>query len=124
MSRAGVATPFGDDKFHIGGVQAASDFTKSLDCILNCIKKNFTHGEDIANALEAREEINFNRIMPQLQEVTPEEAEDMEDAAVERHNKQLQSKSWLVSRVLVSCHLWFLFFVSISTASSFMPAEF
>jgi hypothetical protein len=57
-----------DYVYYIGSAKQASDFTTTTEYIINYIRITFTQGNDIANTLETREEVNMTDLMPVLQQ--------------------------------------------------------
>lgn len=74
-----------DYVYYIGSAKQASDFTTTTEYIINYIRRTFTQGNDIANALETREEVNMTDFMPVLQQSVEQ---DPTKAAIE--NKQYE----------------------------------
>jgi hypothetical protein len=52
-----------DYVYYIGSAKQASDFTTTTEYIINYIRRTFTQGNDIANALKTREEVNMTDFM-------------------------------------------------------------
>jgi hypothetical protein len=53
-----------DYVYYIGSAKQVSDFLTTTEYIINYIRRTFTQGNDIANALETREEVNMTDFMP------------------------------------------------------------
>jgi hypothetical protein len=55
-----------DHIYYVGSAKQASDFSVITDFLINHIRQKFEHGNDIANALEKRQKIDFTNQMPTL----------------------------------------------------------
>jgi hypothetical protein len=83
-----TATPrkvLGDYIYYIGSAKQASDFTIITQFIINHIRKSYTNGDDIGDALEEQVDTNMNNFMPILQVSTATDT-DVQD----RETKQFE----------------------------------
>jgi hypothetical protein len=73
-----------DHVYYVGSAKQASDYVTTTQFIINHIKKNYDHGEDIAFALENMHERDLSKFQPQLQTVSlPSSASTQEKAEAE-----------------------------------------
>ena len=71
--------------FTIGSAKQASDFVVVSKYLINHIRKTYTNGGDIGDALEAREEKNFARYRPSLQL-----SDDSDPDIIARENREYE----------------------------------
>jgi len=70
-----------DYNYYLGSSKQASDYETTTEFIINHIKKTYTYGKDIAQALKDLEPFNLARFMPRLQmyESDSEEEEESDE---------------------------------------------
>ena len=64
-----------DHVYYIGSSKQANDFVSVTKFLINHIRKTYTYGEDIGQALQSREPLDFSPLAPKLQ-VSKAEDED------------------------------------------------
>ena len=56
-----------DHACHVGSAtKQASDYVTTTNYLVNCVRRTYTKGEDIANSLENLEEISVDKDEPQM----------------------------------------------------------
>ena len=71
--------------YYIGSAKQASDYVVVTKYLINHIRKTYTFGDDIAEALEKRAPMDFNKLMPTLQV-----SDSSDEATKARENKQFE----------------------------------
>ena len=59
-----------DHIYYVGSAKQASDYVTITSYLINYIRRTYTKGEDVANALEMLEEIDFQPLAPVLKAST------------------------------------------------------
>ena len=77
-----------DHVYYVGSAKQASDYVTTTQFIINHIKKQYDHGEDIAFALENMAERDLTKFQPQLQRARPASANETDVAEAETLNEQ------------------------------------
>ena len=55
-----------DYQFYIGSAKQASDYVNTAKFIINHIRMTYQHGDDVATALENKQEFDFTSLKPTL----------------------------------------------------------
>ena len=72
-----------DHVYYVGSAKQASDYVTTTNFIINHIKKQYDHGEDIAFALENLNERDLTKFQPMLKRATPADPKDARAVAQE-----------------------------------------
>ena len=71
----------------MGSAKQASDYVTVMSYLINYIRRTYTKGEDIANALEMLEEIDFQPLAPVLKAST-----NSDPTILARENRQFDKE--------------------------------
>jgi hypothetical protein len=104
--------------FFIGSTKTASEFEIVSQYVINHIRKEFTNGEDIGEALETRQEVDFDAYRPTLRMSVLQDdiARDKEDTEfdkifeaqvrvyIEREAMYQSNKKKAIALIYEQCH--------------------
>ena len=76
-----------DYTYYVGSAKQASDYVTVTNFLINYVRRTYTKGEDIANALEKLEEVDFTTLEPVMKQSSSSDA-----AVKERENKQFEKQ--------------------------------
>ena len=80
----------GDHQYHCGSVKQASDYVTVTRYLVNYVRRTYDKGEDIANALETLEEVDFKKEEPIMKVSTA--TGDKQQEQKEREDKQFEKQ--------------------------------